>query len=119
MPRSRQQAAVPNRLGTGRFGQGRSPQQYSASLVHGLVILACFSAERQVRGIADMAEEVGMSRSTTHRYVGTLSALGYLEQLSKGRKYRLGSRVGDVGMAALNSLGCATSAQTAARWFGD
>jgi IclR family pca regulon transcriptional regulator len=44
-----------------------------------------------------------MSRSTTHRYVLTLSELGYLQQQAS-RKYRLGHRAADVGMAALNSL---------------
>jgi IclR family pca regulon transcriptional regulator len=45
-----------------------------------------------------------MSRSTTHRYVITLLALGYLEQ-GASRKYRLGLRVTDLGMSALNSTG--------------
>jgi IclR family pca regulon transcriptional regulator len=45
-----------------------------------------------------------MSRSTTHRYVITLHALGYLEQ-GASRKYRLGLRVTDLGMSALNSTG--------------
>ena len=55
-------------------------------------------------GIADIADELGMSRSTTHRYVITLVALGYLEQ-GASRKYRLGLKVTDLGMAALNSTG--------------
>ncbi len=45
-----------------------------------------------------------MSRSTTHRYVITLAALGFLEQ-DASRKYRLGLRVTDLGMSALNSTG--------------
>ena len=45
-----------------------------------------------------------MSRSTTHRYVITLVALGYLEQ-GASRKYRLGLKVTDLGMAALNATG--------------
>jgi IclR family pca regulon transcriptional regulator len=57
-----------------------------------------------VLGIADIADELGMSRSTTHRYVITLVALGYLEQ-GASRKYRLGLRVTDLGMSALNSTG--------------
>jgi IclR family pca regulon transcriptional regulator len=57
-----------------------------------------------VLGIADIADELGMSRSTTHRYVITLLALGYLEQ-GASRKYRLGLRVTDLGMSALNSTG--------------
>jgi IclR family pca regulon transcriptional regulator len=57
-----------------------------------------------VLGIADIADELGMSRSTTHRYVITLVALGFLEQ-GASRKYRLGLRVTDLGMAALNATG--------------
>jgi IclR family transcriptional regulator, pca regulon regulatory protein len=79
--------------------------RYSSSLRHGLAILACFSAQRPIRGIADIADELGLSRSTNHRYITTLAALGYLEQVTNGRKYQLGTRAGDVGMAALSSLG--------------
>ncbi|HEY4428523.1 MAG TPA: IclR family transcriptional regulator [Solirubrobacteraceae bacterium] len=81
----------------------REPR-YSQSLERGLAILSCFSSGRPVLGIADIADELGMSRSTTHRYVITLVALGYLEQ-GASRKYRLGLRVTDLGMSALNSTG--------------
>ena len=81
----------------------RGPR-YSQSLERGLAILGCFTAEHPVLGIADIADELGMSRSTTHRYVTTLLALGYLEQ-GRSRKYRLGLRVTDLGMSALNSTG--------------
>ena len=81
---------------------GLREPRYSQSLERGLAILACFTAKRPVLGIADIADELGMSRSTTHRYVITLVALGYLEQ-GASRKYRLGLRVTDLGMSALNS----------------
>jgi IclR family pca regulon transcriptional regulator len=81
----------------------REPR-YSQSLERGLAILGCFSSARPVLGIADIADELGMSRSTTHRYVITLVALGYLEQ-GASRKYRLGLRVTDLGMSALHSTG--------------
>jgi IclR family pca regulon transcriptional regulator len=81
----------------------REPR-YSQSLERGLAILSCFTAKRPVLGIADIADELGMSRSTTHRYVITLVALGYLEQ-GASRKYRLGLRVADLGLSALNSTG--------------
>jgi IclR family transcriptional regulator, pca regulon regulatory protein len=80
----------------------REPR-YSQSLERGLAILTCFTPQRPVRGIADIADELGMSRSTTHRYVITLVELGYLEQ-GASRKYRLGRRVTDLGMSALNSM---------------
>jgi IclR family transcriptional regulator, pca regulon regulatory protein len=83
---------------------GLREPRYSQSLERGLAILACFTAKRPVLGIADIADELDMSRSTTHRYVITLVALGYLEQ-GASRKYRLGLRVTDLGMSALNATG--------------
>jgi IclR family pca regulon transcriptional regulator len=81
----------------------REPR-YSQSLERGLAILCCFASERPVLGIADIADELDMSRSTTHRYMITLLALGYLEQRSS-RKYRLGTRVTDLGLSALDATG--------------
>jgi IclR family pca regulon transcriptional regulator len=75
---------------------------YSQSLERGLAVLGAFTPARPELGIADIASELGMSRSTTHRYAVTLVALGYLEQ-GEHRKYRLGLRVTDLGMAALNA----------------
>lgn len=81
-----------------------SGPRYSQSLERGLAILECFGAERPVLGLAEIAEELGMSRSTTHRYLTTLVVLGYMEQ-NKSRKYRLSLRVTDLGMSALNGTG--------------
>ncbi len=78
--------------------------RYSQSLERGLAILGCFTPERPVLGIAEIADELGISRSTTHRYVITLFALGYLEQDSS-RRYRLGLGVTDLGMSVLNATG--------------
>jgi DNA-binding IclR family transcriptional regulator len=79
------------------------PGRFSSSLYAGLKMLTCFTAEHPVRGIADMAEELELGRSTTHRYATTLVTLGYLEQ-GPSRKYRLSSRVSDVGLSLLDSM---------------
>lgn len=102
---SRAPAAPPDDVNTPPWALPilRGPR-YSQSLERGLAILGCFTPEHPVLGIADIADELGMSRSTTHRYVTTLLALGYLEQ-GRSRKYRLGLRVTDLGMSALNSTG--------------
>jgi IclR family transcriptional regulator, pca regulon regulatory protein len=84
--------------------------RYSQSLERGLAILRCFTPKRSVLGIADIADELGMSRSTTHRYVITLTALGYLKQ-DRSRKYLLGLHVTDLGMSALNSTGLGEHSQ--------
>jgi IclR family transcriptional regulator, pca regulon regulatory protein len=82
--------------------------RYSQSLERGLAILRIFTPERPVLGIAEIADEHGMSRSTTHRYVISLVALGCLEQ-GASRKYRLAIRVADIGMLVLNATGLRNS----------
>ncbi len=77
--------------------------RFSSSLQAGLAILNCFSAQQPVLGIAKLADELNMSRSTTHRYASTLVALGYLEQ-DQARRYRLAPRVADMGMSVLDSM---------------
>lgn len=67
----------------------------SLSPERGLAILGCFTSERPVHGIAEVADELGMSRSTTHRYMVNLVALGYVERCTD-RKYRLGLQMSDL-----------------------
>jgi IclR family transcriptional regulator, pca regulon regulatory protein len=80
-----------------------NPGKFSSSLVAGLSMLVCFTSGHPVRGIAEMAEEIGLGRSTTHRYATTLVTLGYLEQ-RPARKYRLSCRVSDMGLAMLDAM---------------
>jgi IclR family transcriptional regulator, pca regulon regulatory protein len=82
-------------LGLGQLG-------FSHSLERGLAILECFTPEHPVLGIADIADSLGMTRSTTHRYSLTLVALGFLVQDTR-RKYRLSLGVTNLGMSSLNS----------------
>jgi IclR family transcriptional regulator, pca regulon regulatory protein len=77
---------------------------YSQSLERGLAILSTFRSGKPLLGVSDLAREVGLSRSTTHRYIATLAALGYLQQDQATRKYRLGPRVLDLGFSAINSM---------------
>ncbi len=77
----------------------------SQSLERGLAILRTFRPDRPALGISDLARELSLTRSTTHRYVATLAALGYLDQDESTRKYRLGPGVLDLGFSMLGSLG--------------
>jgi IclR family pca regulon transcriptional regulator len=104
MPRTRAATPKPSEQEPAWSIPSLREPRYSQSLERGLAILGCFTPARPILGIADIADELGMSRSTTHRYVITLVALGYLEQ-GASRKYRLGLRVTDLGMSALNSTG--------------
>ena len=66
-------------------------------------MLRCFDPGHPVRGIAEMAEELSVGRSTAHRYACTLVKLGYLEQ-EPSRKYRLSASVSNFGLALLDSM---------------
>lgn len=85
-------------------GRGGRDGGTSQSLARGLAILASFRSGRPLVGVSELAREVGLTRSTTHRYVATLAELGYLQQDPETRKYRLGPRVLDLGFSALNSM---------------
>jgi len=77
---------------------------HSQSLERGLSILSSFSETRSLQGIAELSRAVNLNKSTAHRYVATLTKLGYLQQDAATRKYRLGPRVVDLGFAAVNSM---------------
>jgi len=77
---------------------------FSQSLERGLAVLSAFRPDRPVVGISELSRELGLTRSTTHRYVATLASLRYLEQDDATRKYRLGPRVLDLGFSMLGSL---------------
>jgi hypothetical protein len=64
----------------------------SQSLERGLRILTEFVSNGPVLGIS----AVDLNRSTTHRYVATLTGLGFLQQDPDTREYSLGPRVADL-----------------------
>lgn len=84
--------------------------RYSLSLQRGLAILGCFTPARPRLGVAEISEQLQMSRATTHRYLSTLTALGYLRQ-DDSRKYALSLDVADLGLAALNATALPSHAQ--------
>jgi IclR family pca regulon transcriptional regulator len=76
----------------------------SQSLERGLAILALYTSGRPLLGVSQIARSLDLSRSTAHRYVATLAALGYLQQDRDTKRYRLGPRVLDLGFSAINSM---------------
>jgi IclR family transcriptional regulator, pca regulon regulatory protein len=76
----------------------------SQSLERGLAILSSFGSDRPLIGVSELSRELGLSRSTAHRYIATLARLGYLQQDADSKRYRLGPRVLDLGFSAINSM---------------
>jgi IclR family pca regulon transcriptional regulator len=83
--------------------QIRPQPQFSRSLEYGVRLLACFTAEQLVWQVSELADEIGLGRSTTHRYAKTLLALGYLEQ-DRQRRYRLARPAGRPGMTVIGTI---------------
>jgi len=50
----------------------------------GLAILHSFTSGRSLLGVSELSRDVGLTRSTAHRYIATLARLGYLQQLRRG-----------------------------------
>lgn len=70
-----------------------------------------FSSERQELGIAEIADLIGISRATTHRYATTFVQLGVLEQRGS-RKYQLAPRAADPGLNLIGAMRRAVPALT-------
>ncbi len=80
-------------------GQGLAPLG-SQSLMRGLAILDRFTPKQPIRGVTELADEIGMSTSTTHRHLSTLASLGYLQQ-GRRNEYRLTLKVLNLGLSTL------------------
>lgn len=86
---------MPDETGTAAGAQG---------LERGLSILTALAQQRRPLGLVEIARCADLSKSTCHRYVASLVALGYLEQDAETRKYQLGPAAIGLGVAAVSSL---------------
>lgn len=71
-------------------------------LLRGLQIMRTFTKDRQEQTVAEMARQVGVTRSTAFRIVYTLEVAGFLQRVHDSRRYQLGSRVLELGYSFLS-----------------
>jgi DNA-binding MarR family transcriptional regulator len=71
------------------FATLSSSPRLSRSLLLGLLVLACFPTDGGALAVTDVAAQLSLSPSTTHRYMTTLLAVGLLEQDARSRRYRV------------------------------
>jgi DNA-binding IclR family transcriptional regulator len=65
-----------------------------------LQILESFEGEAEVRGVSELAARLGVHRSTASRLVATLEARDFLERVPGSDVFRLGPRLGRLGLLA-------------------
>ncbi|HEX2909961.1 MAG TPA: IclR family transcriptional regulator [Chloroflexia bacterium] len=83
--------------------QSDDPYMVNA-LVRGLEVLRCFTAAQPSLSLTEIANRLGWSRTAPFRLVYTLQKLGYLQQEPYTKRYRLTSKVLELGFDYLNSL---------------
>jgi IclR family pca regulon transcriptional regulator len=79
------------------------PRYIVPGLSRGLALLALFDRSRPARTLAELAEGLGVTRSAAYRLVYTLEHDGFIAREGTTRRYRLTSRVLELGFEYLNS----------------
>jgi DNA-binding IclR family transcriptional regulator len=79
-----------------------NPNQEVQSLVRALDILDALKGRQNVR-LAELQQELTLSKGTIHRYLSTLIARGYVMQNAKDRTYRLGLAAFQLASAVFDS----------------
>jgi IclR family KDG regulon transcriptional repressor len=75
-----------------------------SSLTNAIRLLNLFGKERPELTLRDIAAELGVAKSTAHRLLATLYRGGLVERSPDGGRYRLGLRLYELGMLAVQHL---------------
>lgn len=67
-------------------------------------VLDCFSRESRALSVLNIAEKTGLPRSTVHRIVASLRAIGFIDQDQDREKYRLGLKLFELGNTVLANM---------------
>lgn len=87
---------LPRRADTGRYR--------IQSVERAVAILNAFSAEKPELGVTDLAERLGLHKSTVHRFLVNLEAAGLVERDRHTARYRLGLRIFELGGLVLQQM---------------
>ena len=77
---------------------------FVSTLARGMQVLEAFSLESPQLTLTEIAAKVDLDKSTAFRVLHTFEQLGYLDRDPESRLYRLGLKLVQVGLTALNSL---------------
>jgi IclR family pca regulon transcriptional regulator len=73
-------------------------------LMRGLDVLRCFDREHQTLSLGEVARLLGWRRTEPFRFLHTLESLGYLHRDPVTKRYRLTTKVLEMGFVALANL---------------
>ncbi len=82
-----------------------APARYRIQAVERVAaILDVFSPEEPEFGVTEISERTGLHKSTAHRFLVNLEAVGLLERDAKTQRYRLGLRMFEMGGIVLEQM---------------
>ena len=67
-------------------------------------VLEIFDSQEPELNLSEIAKRADLDAGTSHRFVRTLVALGYLQQAEGSKRYRLGLKVIDLGFNAVSRM---------------
>lgn len=87
------------------------PPRSSSAIATAMAVLRCFSPDRLTLGVVEIAEEIGLNKSSVSRMLTTLEAEELVERDPATKKYRLGLGLLSVAGALLTQLDVRRAAQ--------
>src|ERR1700761_2287233 len=90
----------------------------ASSIGRVFAILGAIGDSGQI-GISELSQRLGMSKTTVHRVIQTLKALGYVTQEVETERYRLTIRLFELGAKALESVDLVREADIEMRRIGE
>ncbi len=80
------------------------PEPGVQSIVRALDILELLSMSGESLGVSEIARQLGLNKSTTHRILGILLERGYVDRSGRDARYRAGLRMVDLASVRLHEL---------------
>lgn len=81
-----------------------SPRYRIQAIERAVAILNAFSAEDPELGVTELAERLGLHKSTVHRFMVNLDAAGLVERNPRTGRYRLGLRIFELGGLVMQQM---------------
>jgi len=81
-----------------------SPRYRIQAIERAVSILNAFSAEEPELGVTELADRLGLHKSTVHRFMVNLDAAGLVERNQRTGRYRLGLRIFELGGLVMQQM---------------
>ena len=81
-----------------------SPRYRIQAIERAVSILNVFSTDEPELGVTEIADRVGLHKSTVHRFMVNLDAAGLVERNPRSGRYRLGLRIFELGGLVMQQM---------------